>query len=169
MHYKYKDTDEWKKKGFKALGSAVLVIFSNILTITTMDAGSWAFAFVQIATLIATIIGVIIAGHYFTRPDKDYVVIDDQGVLIARGPWRGRKEIPLAQISRLVEREEVLVVDQKLRSDRLINDVQKDKKLAFEQRNSKETLIETDNLSSEDLQRLKQEMRERLRNIAEVL
>ncbi|SDJ13411.1 hypothetical protein [Salimicrobium halophilum] len=169
MNYKYKDTSKWRKKGFKSLGNVAVVIGSNILTMTSMDTGPLLIGFVQTVTVVFTIIGVTRAVHYFTRPEKDYVVVDDQGVLIDRGPFQSKKEIPLQQIRKLVEREEVLVVDQKAKADGLINDVEREKSLAFEQHNSKETLIDLDNITSQDVQRLKQEMKERVGTTAEVL
>ncbi|WP_347860927.1 hypothetical protein U0355_09485 [Salimicrobium sp. PL1-032A] len=169
MRYKYKDTNKWKKKGFQSFGNIAIVIFSNILTLTSMDTGPLLIGFVQTLTIVFTIMGVIRAVHYFKRSAKDYIMVDDQGVLIDRGPFRKQKEIPLEQIRKLVEREEVLIVDQKAKAYGLINDVKREKSLAFEHHNSKETLIEYENLTTQDVHRLKQEMGERIGGSAEVL
>lgn len=169
MNYKYKDTKEWKMKGLKSLGSAALAVFSNILTVLSLDEGPWLIGFIQTATIIITITAVLSAIHFFTRPEKDYISVDDQGILIDQGPLRGKKDVPLERISKIGDREEVLVEDQKAETTGLINDVEKEKSLVIEQHNGKEALIDAGNLTDEDVHRLKQEVKGRVGPTVEIL
>lgn len=156
-------------KGLKSLGSSALFISSNILTMVSLDAGPWLIGLIQTATIIFAISAVLSAIHFFTRPEKDYIIVDDEGILIDKGPLRGKKDIPLDQIRKIVDREEVLVVDQKAEKAGVVNDVEKEKSLVIEQHNGKEALIDAGNLTDEDVHRLKQEVKGRVGNTVEIL
>ncbi|SIS46472.1 hypothetical protein [Salimicrobium salexigens] len=139
MEYRYKNSKKWKREGLKSLWQAMAAVAANIITMASIDPSPLLLSFIQIVTGVIIISGVINTFYFFTRSGKEYITVDDQAVLIRNGPFFNKKEVLLGDMTGLVEREEELVIEYG--------------------KKRRETLVEKENLSEEDVRDFKQEIR----------
>ncbi|WP_102336048.1 hypothetical protein [Salimicrobium jeotgali] len=149
MEYRYKDSRKWRREGLKYLWQTVAAVAANIFTMASMDPSPLLVSFIQIVTGVIIISGVINIFYFFTRPGKEYIKVDDQAVLIRNGPLFNKKEVLLGDMTRLVEREEELVIEYG--------------------KKRREALVEKENLSEEDVRDFKREIGNKSASITKIL
>ncbi|UOQ47245.1 hypothetical protein MUN88_14340 [Gracilibacillus caseinilyticus] len=111
MHYQYSSMVNWRKFSIFSLLVALLIIFiGSYYLLQSPDIVSTTSAIITVLYL-AVILFWLLRGFYYWRiPNKNYIVFDKDQLTVDRISFFRTRAIPLEQVQRIVDKEEVFIV-----------------------------------------------------------
>lgn len=106
----YKISEEWNKKGREHLLGAFAALGMNVFTLLGFDDMGGLPWFIIGVTLFIVILESARAVHYFKRPERDYLIFEDEMLLIDRGMVLPRKKVLLENVKDREYHEEELIL-----------------------------------------------------------
>ncbi|KAB8125500.1 hypothetical protein F9U64_22545 [Gracilibacillus oryzae] len=109
MHYTYGNSSKWRNKGILSIITGALVILVWIITFIDNELSYVVFLILTAIFLVFVCFRVYRAIYYFKLPEKDYVIIDDNS-LILKEMFLPNYKIPYAEIKHVAKINKILVI-----------------------------------------------------------
>ncbi|UOQ86221.1 hypothetical protein [Gracilibacillus salinarum] len=111
MHYPYSSTVNWRKFSIYCLLVAFVIIFiGSYYILQSTGIGSYANIIISIAYLAVILFWLLRGMYYWKLPNKTYIGANEDQLTIDRISFFRTRTIPLEQVQRIVDREEMFIV-----------------------------------------------------------
>ncbi|WP_347860914.1 hypothetical protein U0355_09405 [Salimicrobium sp. PL1-032A] len=108
----YRISEEWNKKARGHLLSALAALGVNVFTLMSLNGSGRMPWFIIGVTVFIVMMETMRAVHYFKRPERDYIIIEDAALFLDRGLILPRKKVPLNKVKDTEYQEEDFVIKQ---------------------------------------------------------